>query len=409
MKTFRIFKNLLFLFGCCLFLAACGKKTDKNMETGGSPGSIEKTDDGFSQKMGEGGQMGDALPLVGKAFGELPVVGEEDAVYCNLPENIRGWDDIIPLCADPLYGILYYVDYGGDYMIHAVYNGESQIVLELPGKRLFCREGKLYFLLESYNRFQFEGAQSGNVAEYDPVTGRVKILTEEVFNSIVVYQDMIYCRRQGISLDYGNDFADEVDYWFYFFNENKLAAAGRTGNEYVLDLRRCGDYFLAATLQELEEAPGLCIQTGTELRKWNGERGTAMWDGMILMLSDQHYVKDGKFYWLDPEGFHIREAVSGQDQIYPWETEHLERYILVDNLLFSTSFRLMDLEKSSMELWSITDDSLKQLHELYTDGSQIYAIAGNYASEVNKNSVLRRVQVTQGEHGYEVSFETMQR
>ncbi len=134
-----------------------------------------------------------------------------------------------------------------------------------------------------------------------------------------------------------------------------------------------------------------------------------MWDGMILMLSDQHYVKDGKFYWLDPEGFHIREAVSGQDQIYPWETEHLERYILVDNLLFSTSFRLMDLEKSSMELWSITDDSLKQLHELYTDGSQIYAIAGNYASEVNKNSVLRRVQVTQGEHGYEVSFETMQR
>lgn len=69
----------------------------------------------------------------------------------------------------------------------------------------------------------------------------------------------------------------------------------------------------------------------------------------------------------------------------------------------------MDLEKSSMELWSITDDSLKQLHELYTDGSQIYAIAGNYASEVNKNSVLRRVQVTQGEHGYEVSFETMQR
>lgn len=405
MRAFRILRSLLFLFGCCLMLAACGKKTEVNTEIDSS--STPKDDEsGFSQKMGEGGQMGDALPLTGKALGELPVVGEEDTVYCNLPENVQSWEAIVPLCVDPRYGILYYVDYGGDYMIHAIYNGESQTVLELPGKRLFCREGKLYFLLESYNRFRFEGAESGNIAEYDPVTGNVKILVNEVFDSIVVYQDMIYCQCQSGTQSDGEILLDKLDYWFYFFDKDELIAAEEPGREYALDFRRYGEYFLAATLQELERDPRYDTQVGTELRKWNGERGT-VWDGLLLMPFDEYFIKNGKFHWRDAAGFHIWEPVSGQEEIYPWEVEHFEHYILVENLIFNTNFQLMDLEKGSMEKWSSRDNSLKMIHELYTDGSQIYAIVGGYASEVNKNSVFRKVQVTQGEYNYEVFFEKL--
>ena len=133
--------------------------------------------------------------MKGKAFGELPVVGKEDDIYCNLPENVLGWENEVLFCPDPLYGILYYVDHGGDNMIHAVYNGQSQVVVELPGKRLFCRGGKLYFLIETFYGFKLEGALNGNIVEYDPLTGDVTILAKEQFNSMVVYQDLIYCRQ----------------------------------------------------------------------------------------------------------------------------------------------------------------------------------------------------------------------
>ena len=104
-------------------MAAC--ENNQAEETAENISTAPTAEDGFSQKIDGSGQIGNSLPLVGKALGELPVIGEEDPVYCNLPENVRGWDDLIPLCVDPLYGILYYVDYGGDYKIHAVYNGES--------------------------------------------------------------------------------------------------------------------------------------------------------------------------------------------------------------------------------------------------------------------------------------------
>lgn len=283
---FRAFKNLLFILFCSFSLAACGNppaegETTENLSP--APTAVG----GFSQKIDGSGQIGNALPLVGKALGELPVIGEEDPVYCNLPENVRGWDDIIPLCVDPLYGILYYMDYGGDYKIHAIYNGESQTVLELPGKRLFCRGGKLYFLLESYNRFGFEGAKSGNIAEYDPVTGEVKVLTDKIFSSIVVYQDMIYCRCEGKEkeLGEGGGYIVKEDFWFYFFDTGQLTAGKTAEREYVMDFRRYGEYFLAAALKPDDEQEFISVSNIFLI--------TAPWKMTCLKSPSMPYLKSG--------------------------------------------------------------------------------------------------------------------
>lgn len=405
MKTFRIFKSLLFLLGCCL-LFACGKRVEKNMEEGSSPAPTKEAGNGFSQKIEGDGLIGNALPLVGKAFGELSVTGEEDAVYCNLPENVQSWEDVVPLCFDPLYGILYYVDYGGDYLIHAVYNGKSQSAVELPGKRLFCREGKLYFLLESYHRFRFEEAESGNIAEYNPVTGEVKILADKSFTSMIVYQDMIYCCIEEEPEEYGGMYVVNRSEWFYFFDTDKLVAAEKAGREYFRDFRRYGEYFLAATLQKSEEDPRADIRVGMELRKWDGERGMA-WDG--FQPPNRYYVKDGKFHWMNSEGFHIWDPVSGQNEVKPWKFKNSESYIFAGDWLLNAEYRLVNTEEGTVEKWRSQDEKLQLLHELYTDGDDIYAIVGPYASEADKNSALRRVQVTQGEDGYELRFEALQK
>lgn len=404
MKPFRTLKKLLFVFVCCL-LCACGKKAEENPSTAPE----KETGNAFSQKIEAGGQFGDALPLIGKAFGELPVVGEEDAVYCNLPENVQSWEDVVPLCLDPLYGILYYVDYGGDNMIHAVYNGESVRAVELPAKRLFCREGKLYFLLEAYNRFRFEGAESGNIAEYDPVTGKVKVLTDQSFTSMVVYRDIIYCRCEEEPEDLGEGLHVAVtSEWFYFFDTDKLEEAEKTGREYSRDFRRYGEYFLAATLQKSEEDPRFDMRVGMELRKWDGERGV-VWDG--FQPPRRYYVKEGKFRWLDSEGFHFYDPVSGQDEVKPWISENSDynctAYILVGDLLFLNNSQLIYTEEGNAEKWSSQDEKLNLIHELYTDGDEIYAIVGPIASQADKNSVLRRVKVTEGKEGDELQFEEL--
>ena len=410
MRMFRAFKNLLLIAFGCLSLAACGNHSAEE-ETVENLSPAPTIEGGFSQKIDGSGQIGDALPLVGKAFGELPVIGEEDAVYCNLPENVRGWDDIIPLCVDPLYGILYYMDYGGDYKIHAIYNGESQTVLELPGKRLFCRGGKLYFLLESYNRFGFEGAKSGNIAEYDPVTGEVKVLLDQTFSSIVVYQDMIYCRCEGKEkpLGEGRGYIIEEDYWFYFFDTGELVARKTAEREYVMDFRRYGEYFLAAALRSDDENSHYDVQAGTELRKWDGEQGT-FWDDLQLKPFGRHYVKDGNFYWLNSKGFHQWNPVSGEDTIRAWKLGMPDQYVLVGDWLLSEEHLLVNTEEGKVEKWIIADEKLQLVHELYTDGEKIYVIVGFLDHEMEEGSILRQIQIRKSEiNGYELLLEKIQK
>lgn len=407
MQQFRILINLLFVLFCCLSLAACKKEPG---EIEGNISSVPTIEGGFSKKMEGNGQIGDALPLVGKAFGTLPVVGEEDPFYCNLPENVRDWEDIIPLCVDPLYGILYYMDYGGDYKIHAIYNGESQTVLELPGKRLFCREGKLYFLLESYNRFVFEGAESGNIAEYDPVTGEVKILTEKIFSSIVVYQDMIYCRVEGREkeLGEGQGFTESEDFWFYFFDTGELIERENAQRKYAMDFRRYGEYFLAATLEEDKENPRYDVQIGTELRKWN-EGTETFWADLKLMPFGRHYVKEGNFYWLDSKGFHQWNPVSEEDIIYPWKMGKPNQYLLVGDWLLSANYQLVNTKEGKVEKWISKDEQLELIHELYTDGEKIYAIVGLFEHEIEEGAVLRQVQIIKDLIGYKLQFDTVKK
>lgn len=380
----------LFFLGLCLTLAACGGKEEEN--TVPSPTqSVE--DGGFSEKLNDDGGAGDGLKLEGKALGELTVVGKEDAVYCNLPENVVNWENAVPLCPDPLYGIFYYVDYGGDFMIHAIYNGESQTVVELPGKRLFCRNGKLYFLLWSYNRFEFEGAASGNIAEYDPVTGKIRILSEKVFNSIVVYQDLIYCQEEEESIeDENGKLLVSSKKWFFFFDtETFVEQEKSTEPDYILMAQRYGKYFLAKTLKEHSDDPNIRFQTGTELRTWDGEKGK-VWDELIT--NDTSYVKDGNFCWRSGGKFHILDLESEEEQTFPVDEEDINSYIVANGQILGTQNWLLKLEDEKFGTWFSTDERLDHIFEFYTDGKEVYAIAGHYSSD--RNPVLRLVRMKGG-------------
>ncbi|MDE7210680.1 MAG: hypothetical protein K2O03_04455, partial [Lachnospiraceae bacterium] len=380
--------GFMFVVVCVFVLASCGgRREEEAQKTEGMAGGISATPDGsdasgteggFSQKLGDDGEVGDALSLQGKALGKLAVVGEEDAFYCNLPENVMNWEDIVPICIDPLYGILYYVDYGGDFMIHAVYNGQSQTVVEMPGKRLFCRGGKLYFLLESYNQFQIEGAVSGNIVEYDPVTGNVAVLLEEVFDSIVVYQDVIYCRKIGESTDYKGDLKKEQvkEFFYYFDGGNLVELENNRYPEYILNPQRYGEYFFAVTLKQDEEKPEISYRIGMELRTADGRRGT-VWED--LQPSHNYYVKDNNLCWRAQDSFHMFDLTSGKEQTCPVKEDSVFRYIVVDGWIYGTENWLVEIEGEKSGTWFSMDERLNYIFEFYTDGEKVYVIVGQYS------------------------------
>ena len=383
-KVFYSKKSFMLAGLCMLLLASCGGK----QETGGEQGSISPEPKTEVSDGEQDTQEGDGFFVKGKAFGELPVVGKEDDIYCNLPENVLGWENEVLFCPDPLYGILYYVDHGGDNMIHAVYNGQSQVVVELPGKRLFCRGGKLYFLIETFYGFKLEGALNGNIVEYDPLTGDVTILAKEQFSSMVVYQDLIYCRQdmqshQGEEGMYG--YSPE---WIYFFDTGSLKELEKSQLDYILEPQRYGKYFMAKTLKKQGDDSNVRSVVGRELRTWDGERGT-VWEG--LNIGSSFYIKEDSLCWLDGCDLHVYNLVSGQDQVNTLGSDDTGNFIVFDGQYYDSNFWIAGLEDGKIRECGSKDTGMKFIKEFYTDGKDIYVLIGR--SNADQKAVVRRLEV----------------
>ena len=380
----RDYWKMVLCFLCLFcFFSACGKEdASPNQSTGGVSQKID--DDGFTEEQRE-----NALERKGKVFGELPVVGEEDDIYCNLPENMRDWSSVVPICRDPLYGILYYVDYGGDSMIHAVFNGESELAVGLLGRQLFCRKGKLYFLLDTQNQIAVDGAKDGNILSYNPVDGTIAVVSDGVFDSIMVYQDVIYCRKEEESSL--NNTVD-IDYWFYDFETEELVEQEHQETfSYVYSVARYGKYFLTKLygpydrsnpVQSIEEFiknsgvdPSIMsVQVGIELRTLDGEQ--AALNGLPEELPKGYYVKDGCMIWLDTKGVHYLEIETGKENIIAADFGNIGG-LICDGKLYLKDGGYMDLEQGNLEDSLIVTSAgveLNLLGSLYTDGETVYVL-----------------------------------
>ncbi len=385
----KMFAKLFYSGAFCLslFFASCGKEETPPVNNGG-----------MSQKMDEEGltdkQKENALPLKGKVFGELPIVGEEDAIYCNLPENVLSWDSSIPLCRDPLYDILYYVD---ENIIYAVQNGKTEAAVELSGSRLFCRGGKLYFLLNSNTGIAVKGAKSGNILCYNPVDGTVEVVLDDVFDSITVYQDLIYCRKIG---EEDTGFSVDMSYWFYFFDTKELIAQKKQEKfSYTVGIARYGKDFVgklyglydrSKPIEYLEELikqgadPNFKVPIGAHLCEFDGSNSRVL-EG-IKELPISHYVKENNLIWLSEDGLHTWNIVTGKEEIT--EFQYIEAsFILLDDKLYSTRGYMENGEQKKCCEFALktSTNGIGQIGEFFTDKKQVY---GYVAESMNEDGTI---------------------
>ncbi len=348
----------------------------------------------------------------GKVWGELPIIGTEDAVYCNLPENINGYgarteQKQVLVCPDPLSGITYYVNYGRDYYIYAIKNKIAELVVEIPSKNLYCRDGKLYFMVEDYGEYPLDGLKNGDILCYNPTDGNVSaIITEigrgtsipvrEIYKEgrgeeiaipdeievsdtyMTVYQEGIYYCRQGelISLGENSYLQPEMKYCYSFENRESKLLEEASPAQYTF--RRQGEKLLNRIWEKESNAYSWSLQSLT---------GGA--EEILKPRWNVFYLVEDKAYTVEPdrEGSSeliVYDILAKEEVRCPLEVEEsafdCAMFLFKDTMYFTDLYSYSFSEKKGHYAYSdmlAPRQSIGErfVMEYYTDGEQLYAIS----------------------------------
>lgn len=199
----KIISVLIFFFAAT-FMVSCNKGERRVEE------QAEVEDTHFSYSYSE-----NKISLKkGKKLDNLVKCGEDGPYYCNSEDNLQWGIGTQPVlvCKDPVYDITYYVNYGRDYFIYALRDGVSELVAELPGRELYCRNGELYFIMDSYGSYVFEGIEEGDIVRYSPVDGSVECVLKSGADTMIVYPDGICYKIVKEMTVYGSEENEDTHY-----------------------------------------------------------------------------------------------------------------------------------------------------------------------------------------------------
>lgn len=391
-------------------------------ETTRGEASQKLTDSGFTQDQ----VMHPVTLKDGKAWGDLPVVGAEDEVYCNLQQNIKENENLLLLCPDPLHGMTYYVNHGDDYFIYALKDGTAQLVVEIPAKRLFVRGGVLYFMVEDYDRYVLDGLENGDILSYNPSDGNVCVIVSGLWEDIkpeektvfrngvtaaipesveveetnmTVYQDGIYYIQSGKNLEISDTY-----YWcperkyYYSFETGTSERLADTPWLSCLTFVRWDDYLVA---WEQPDYNGNDFDLRYNLRKDQQlldqqlqpvrSLGFAC-SPFFYLVGDKAYTTSSFGGSVSELGYSYADASTniisydlrtGEDTTYLFE--HGENvslsafFLFQDRMLFNDlAFYSLSEEKGHYAYCNLLEPNnigSTIVTEFYTDGSQLFAIS----------------------------------
>lgn len=430
--------GVVLLAGLLLFTGCQGKEQQgeqEQTESGTVQTNVSKRMDLDAGEDEQSKKM--AVLKDGKAWGELETVGKDDAVYCNLSENIKGMNNLVLVCPDPVYGITYFVNYGEDNYIYAKKDGRTELVVEIPAKRLFCREGILYFMVDSSGKYNLEGIKDGNTLTYNPVDGAVSILDAEEMTSMIVYQDeIVYVKELGVEEIGGGYFIQLTENAVYTFATGEMTQIESMSG---VDYMRWQDYRIVYELVDVQvedlEPAGMQGVPKTKvyyLAKPDGTKERALGftcfpvfylKGDMAYEVEQFeeestfYDSDGKlitgYVEVDCAELIVSDMNTGEQKIYPMphgEGSWDEYFVYQDEMYFGDfysyslteecgSFGYAKKETASVEEGTLTEevweenyydvDSDYRVLEYYTDGEVLYGVIGNWTQEITEGVIYQ--------------------
>lgn len=303
----------------------------------------------------------------------LEVVGTDQTNYGNLEVNIKGENNQVLLCKDPVYNIVYYVNYGEDYFIYRIKDGKSELVVELPAKRLFCRDGNLYFMLEGYKTYEFDELESGNLLCYHPITGEITVISKKNANMMCVYEEGIYYYAD----TYGDNLG-ETDYTvnrkFYYYSFEKEENSEIKTN--LFSVYKWKDYFWGYQLKEREgDASGIFDIAGIALQKLDQTESLELLEGEVPEVYS--FIGDYLYYMPKGSGITIYNMETQEKQEIPlYSSATNVDFTILNEKIYVNSLVQID-PKTGMQSLIVSEEGNQTIQELYTDGEYLYGICSS--------------------------------
>lgn len=297
-------------------------------------------------------------------------VSEDREGIANLPVNVKEERNDVLLCKDPVYDILYYVNYGEDYFIYRLKDGKSELAVELPARRLFCVGGELFFIVTGYDTYEFEGISDGNILKFNPLTGEVSMVVDKVVDTMLVYDDGIRYRVIESRKQQGNSatFLVTSSLYFYSFENNKTEKIEKDG----VSLYKWNDYYVTDDIV-IEGNIGTIV--GEKLETLDGMKTVYLTEDWKIKQYG-YFIMEDKLYYKNNENQLVVIHI-GQNKIetFPFITDYTNDFTIIGDRVYYTSLNCMNLKDESQSKL-ISDDKLI-IRELYTDGVELYGICEN--------------------------------
>ena len=369
-------------FSICL--VACSKSDESDVKTMEINNMSKKLDSDEQVILLKDGLKDDSLEKIG--------LDEEG--YGALGVNIKDESNQVLLCKDPVYNIVYYVNYGIDYYIYRMIEGKAELAVELPAKRLFCMDGKLYFMLETYNRYNLKDIKNGNIFSYDPITGEVKRLIDTNSTMMYVYEDGIYYMvSEDRELSNGK-YSTKMYLYFYSF---ETSSAKEFSTDFTT-LYKWRDYHVAYEVEEVEADEELSKTYGSDVKL---SRAVALKLEKLdksdsIMLTDHWNIRNytifgNKLYYILNRDqliiFDIETKETNKIQLpYQYEGD----FTIVNGFLYLDSLLKINLE-TGIPSKAVPEVTYETIYEFYTDGEKLYGICGPMGGV--KNGVMKQIEI----------------
>lgn len=355
---------------CLLTASSCSRSGQGELDSGWKEKkvAVKPLTKTVHEDMEEGSDLHvDALPSGRKIakvvsqgkIEDWTVVGKQDSKVGNLEINIKKDGEKLLVCKDPVYDVTYYVNHGEDYYIYRLKDQVAELAVEMPANYLYCMNGDLYFMIESYDYDKLEGMQKGDIYRYSPVTGEVTLLASVGAHTMRVEEDGIYCEtltKSDRATSEGST-AYSITTYFYSFSTNTLDEI-----DPLLTFFSWNDYYVDYVLEE-----GRGIQ-GYQLTHQDDKNDviplTPSFRGNFCIVEDSfYYVQDG---------IKILDIPSKQVNHYSDKGSCFD-FTTFGNYLYLNSGTLYDLDTGIKRNVRMPNNKAR-LSYMFTDGKNLFAL-----------------------------------
>ena len=327
---------------------------------------------------------------------------ETDATFYNIFNRMLGNEIAMGakrhsmFCLDETTGGVYFVNEGKDNFLYRMKDGEVALAVAMPMKQLYPYEGSVYFMVDDYGTYQLEGMKTGDIYCYTPSTGAVELVyaagtvSKETFANAKDYKLLV--EESGIYFCYSVIGEDSVihtyAYSLPFGASEAIEDAKCTAKE------GWGEYYFGGSAR----VEGIRFSMAL-VNRITGERTTIPVRGVTYcLIGDVVYYADhismesynlatGERISYDfTESMKTREYMESDQKIMDYFT------VTEDAFWFSTRNRIyrVDLQTKEITCGSIpgkTKGTSYYVHELYTDGKEVYALTNPLAIGIQKGVV----------------------